>query len=400
MKLKNLSLGIGLVAGMIATPGFAQTTAPAGVPVGPGYLFPLLDVELFHDDNMFNAEPGSEVDSWGWKVSPNLTYDVSNNIQRFALNWDLEAGFYDATDVDDYVDNTVSGVFEYAPTDRFDSSVRAEYRDTRDPRGTGRAEGIITGLDQDPDEWHSYAIDGSVGYGAATTPARVEGDLGFVSKTYDNNLASTIFRNRDDTTAAGRFFYRVAPKTSVVLEGRYADASYDTASPISGSLDSETYSLLGGLTWETTAITTATFKLGYITKDFDLASRADGDAFTWEGNLQWAPRTYSVVNLNTARSFNETDGTGNYIQADSFSFDWTHGWSERISTVADISYSNDTFDPTTREDDRFYAGLRVSYLFQRWLTVSGGYRYEDRDSNRDAFDYTKNLFMLTATMSL
>jgi hypothetical protein len=385
---------------LLCQTAFAQISPPAGVAVGSGYLYPVLDTSIFNDDNLFNGESGTEINTIGYLISPNLTWDFTNNIQHFAFNWDLEAGFYDKSSREDYLDNTFNALFEFQPTDRFNGGVLAEYKDTHDPRGTGRAEGIITGLDQDPDEWHSFTIDGTWGYGAQSTPARVEGDLGYVSKEYDNNRSSTEFRDRDDLLAAGRFFYRIAPKTSLVAEGRYADADYKLDSTIAGSLNSTTYKVFGGITWESTAITTASIKLGQTFKDFDIESREDASTFTWEGNIQWAPMTYSVVNLSTARDFNETDGTGNFIQADSYSVDWTHDWNDRVRSVVDFSIANDTFDPTTREDDRVNGGINVSYQLQRWVTVSGSYRYEKRNSNRDAFDYDKSVFMFTATFNL
>ena len=377
----------------------AQSTT-TGVPVGSGYANPSLDLEFFHDDNLFNSDI-NELDTFGWKVKPAVSYELSDNIKRFVADWQLDAGFYDDSSDDDYVDNFVSGLFEYQPSSRVYASLRGDYENTHDPRGTGRAEGALVAAQPDFDEWHSFAVEGNLAYGAESARARMEADAGYIAKKYDNNRASTFVRDRDDLFAAGRFFYRIAPKTSLLVEGRVADYQYDAIAAGQVTLDSTVYKAFVGLTWEATYKTTGAIKVGYIDKNFDAGTRADGDAMTWEIDLQWQPRTYSTVNISSARDFQETNGAGNFIQHDNFiTFNWTHDWQTRISTSVDFSYSEDTFDPTTREDELTSAGVHINYELRRWATIGAGYRYDERDSNANAFDYDRNIYELTLRLTL
>jgi hypothetical protein len=295
----------------------------------------------------------------------------------------------------------LNALLEFTPTSRTRLGVGGEYKDSRDPRGTGRAEGLpIAGFQVDPDEWHHFKVEGNAAYGVEDARVRVEGDVGYITKEYDNNRLFTATRDRDDTYGAGRLFYQVAPKTALLVEGRITDYSYQTVAPLSLSLDSNDYQIYGGITWEALNKTTGTVKFGYLQKDFDAAGRASGDAFNWDVSVVWRPRTYSVVTLSTSRQFDETNGTGNFIERDNYAAAWTHDWGNRVSTTANISYSVDSFDPTTREDDIFNAGVRLDYAMRRWLTLGAGYVYEDRDSNNNFFDYDRNLFLLTARISL
>jgi len=378
----------------------AQQDGPAGVPVGSGYVFPSIDLTFLNDDNLTNADI-NEIDTIGWKVAPSLLYEQSSNRSRFAADWRLDAGWYDDSPIDDYVDNYVSGIFEYQPTNRFNSALKANFTDSHDPRGTGRAEGALVAAQPEFDEWHSFGVEGNFGYGLENGIARVEGDVGYTTKEYDNNRGSTFVRDRDDTYGAARFFYRLAPNTDLVVEGRLADHSYVQTAVGVAPLDSFVHRILGGVSWEATGKTTGSIKLGYIDKDFDSGTRQDGDALIWEIGITWEPRTYSVVNISSSRDFQETNGAGNFIQKDNFiSADWTHYWQEHISTTVNFSYTEDTFDPTTREDELTNAGARLNYDLQRWLTVSGGYRYDERDSNANAFDYERNIFELTVRVTL
>jgi len=76
--------------------------------------------------------------------------------------------------------------------------------------------------------------------------------------------------------------------------------------------------------------------------------------------------------------------------------------SPKLSTLVDITYSEDSFDQVTtgREDEYLNIGLAVNYNMRRWLEISGSYRYDERDSTIGLFDYDRNLFELTANIAL
>jgi len=374
----------------------------ASVKVGPGLLSPGIDLKVLHDDNLLNAET-AELETFGFIVSPHAAYEISDNIKKFVVDWSLEAGFYedDRADSDEYVDNTVRAGFEYQPTDRFFAAINGEYKDTRDPRGTGAAEGDASALLEIPDEWHSYGIEGSLGVGAASAKMRVEGDVGHISKDYDTNTATTFVRDRDDIFGAARLFYRIAPKTSLLLEGRVINYDYEATAPGAVALNSDVYRVLAGVTWEATFKSTGSIKAGYIKKNFDASGRTDGDDYTWEVSIEWRPRTYSTVNISSSRDFQETNGAGDFIKSDNLiSFDWTHDWLEHVKSVVNFSYTENSFDPSVRKDELLNAGVRLEYQMRRWLSLGAGYRYDERDSSEDAFDYERNVFEITVRITL
>jgi len=53
-----------------------------------------------------------------------------------------------------------------------------------------------------------------------------------------------------------------------------------------------------------------------------------------------------------------------------------------------------------REDLVFHAGIDVTYQATRWLAITGGYFFEDRDSNIDGLSFTENRFLLNLTLIL
>ena len=148
-------------------------------------------------------------------VKPTVSLQLDDNIKTLTLYYNLEAGFYQDSSQDDYTNQNLLGVFEYHPTTKLKMAVRLEYLDQVDPRGTARTEGGIGTLagTLDPDEWHSYGAGGLVSYGSPNATGRVELELSYVVKEYDNNRQFTFTRDRDDLDIRGTFYYKIRPNT-------------------------------------------------------------------------------------------------------------------------------------------------------------------------------------------
>ena len=375
----------------------------SGMRIGDGKLYTDITVTPFHDDNLTRA-PSNEISTFGLLIAPHLAYELKVHKNRYFMDYLLSAATHEDSHPDDYIDNRFQLGYEYTPTKRIFLGIHGEYLDTRDPRGTGASEGTGVVL-ANPDEWHRYLVEGNVVYGGKRAKGRAELDLGYSNKSYDNNRTTTFVRDREDTYVRARLYYRIMPKTSLVLEGRTTNFDYDQDAAGVPSLDSDTSRVLLGVTWEGTFKTTGTAEIGYIKKDFDSSRRKDGDDFTWEVGVEWRPKSFSIFNLNTSRDFQETNGAGNFISKDSINASWSHQWhklSPKFSTLVDISYSEDSFDQITtgREDEYLNIGVSVNYKMRRWLELGGGYRYDERDSTISAFDYDRNIFELFATIYL
>ena len=372
----------------------------AGINVGLGVVTPSLDLKALHDDNLLDQPKGNELDTWGWAVSPGLAYELSDDVSKLTADWNLDAGYYDQSSTDDYVDNFLNAKYEYHPTDRFTGSISGAFKDTRDPRGTGRSEstGVIQAT---PDRWHDFEVEGNMAYGLPDATARVEGTVGYVTKRYDNNLSSTFTRNRDDVYGSGRFFYRLAPKTSLLLEGRAASYQYTLTAFGTPSLDSTVYKFFGGVTWEATAKTTGTAKYGYSRKEFRSPGNPNQSGSSWDLAVRWSPRTYSVFDFTTYRRFEESTGIGDAIVQSRAGVRWTHAWNSRLSHSIGYDFTNDNYKGDTNRDDNTNAlDLRVDYRFRRWLKFGAQYLYADRDSNDPQYRYRRNVIMFTVGATL
>lgn len=370
-----------------------------GIALGDGRLYPKFRLEAFHDDNLTSVA-SNEIKTFGLFFSPGLAYELKGAKKRFLADYNLSGATHESSRRDDYIDHRALLGYEYTPTSRVSLGVEGEYFDSHDPRGAGAAEG--SGIIQDmPDEWHHVRLGGNLAYGASAARARFEADIDFTDKDYDNNRDVTAVRDREDIAATGRLYYRLLPKTSLLLEGRATRYDYDRAAPNSASLDGLTSEALLGITWEGTFKTTGAARFGYIRKDFDAAGRRAGESFAWELGVQWRPRSYSIFNLNTARNFQETNGAGDFIIDDSVSLSWAHSWSERLRTRLLFSFARNDFeaDDTGRADERLSAGADVVYALGDHLEIGLGYDYEQRDSNQNTFDYQRNIVRIFAAVA-
>ena len=279
--------------------------------------------------------------------------------------------------------------------------ITGEFKDTRDDRGTGAAEGGTGVVQNKPDDYRQYEVIGSGVYGSEASNGRGELDVGYMDKKYNNNRATTFSRDREDTSVDGRIYYKIMPKTSLLFDARYTDIDYDNDAPGVASLDGSSYSALMGLTWAATYKTTGKATIGYRQRDFD-STRKDDGGLAWEAEVIWQPRTYSTFNLSTSSEFKETNGTGNAIEEDAVTFGWTHYWQDRLSTNANFRYASNDFagDTTGRDDDLINMGVSLNYEMRRWLTVGASYDYDERDSNFNSFDYERNVVQAFFTVAM
>jgi hypothetical protein len=379
---------------------FTKDGLGGDIKIGAVSAFPSMKIITRHDDNIYESA-SNEKSSPIVIVNPAVKLLLEDNIKTLTLDYDIEVGTYTASSRDNYTDQKLLGVFEFLPTTKLKLALRLEYLDEHDPRGTARTEGIggINPLNLDPDEWHSYGIGGLVSYGSPNATGRIELETDYVTKDYDNNRQFTADRDRDDFHLRGTFYYRIRPKTRLLFEVRRRTFDYENDPVGVPTLDSTERDYLFGIDWERTAKTTGYVKLGYREKDFDSALRNDSGNFAWESGTRWRPRTYSTVDLSTARRTDETNGIGDSIDVSEYKVSWKHDWREHISSSINFLYSEDDYESTIREDNRFRAGIDLNYNWRRWARISAGYRYEERDSNVNLFDYEQNIFDLTIDLT-
>ena len=186
-----------------------------------------------------------------------------------------------------------------------------------DNRGSGISDntGIVF---QTPDTYADTIVDATYTYGTPGAKMNLELAASYLDKSYTNHEELTQYFDYTQPELGATFFYRVMPKTDLLLQARYNDVSYDTNRPFADKLDSSEQNYQIGVTWDATAKTTGIAKVGYLIKDFDSPSYNSHEFPSWEVAVDWSPRKRTTFNLTTNSTAIESQGTGTFNESQSY----------------------------------------------------------------------------------
>lgn len=391
-----------VASGVLAPPAAAD---PAAITAGPFAIVPMLQLEQRYDDNIF-SQPDSEVDSWVTVLKPSVTALADTGPRRLLLSYLNSTGLYSESSDDDFNDNRLGADYRWELNSHHQLGFTAAYADGHEDRGTGYSQGFNAFAIDEPDTFTQKTAGLAYDLGSDSSRGRMQLAVQHMEKEYTNHPATTLQRDRDDLNAVARFLWRLGGRSDLVAEVRQTEADYAFApASVTGvldTLDSTANKYYVGLDWEATAKTEGSLRLGRATKDFDDRDRKDFSGSSWEAEVRWLPRTYSVFSLNTLRDTRENNGTGNFIDSEAYRVGWEHEWSERISTHIFYALDNEVYEGDTagREDDTATTGMRIDYAMRRWLGLGLSLNNIDRDSNVDTFVYERQQIVLHVQLSL
>jgi hypothetical protein len=369
-------------------------TGAAGIRLGPAIIYPTIGVAALYDDNIF-ATKTNKKGSTGTILTPAIRAELrgrGGNVYALTASTDMIR--YSDSNADNYDSIQLRGDSLLIITTRARLKIDAQYTESVDRRGsTTRAVGA------EPDRWNAKRGAGLFSYGAPGARGRIDVEAGYGQQEYLTNRSVTAAFDHDTTYAGGAFYWRVMPKTSLLIQARQTSITYDQATP---NLDSTERLVAIGATWEATAQTTGVLRIGQLRKEFDAPEREGYTGLTWEGTVRWSPRTYSSVEFTTAQHTTETTGLGDYTLSRVGFATWTHAWTSRTTSLARVGYRNDEYrgSGTTRDDDTLTGGLSLHYQFRRWLRFDGRYDHIRRTSSDTLSDYNRNIFMFTINANL
>ncbi|WP_188109786.1 outer membrane beta-barrel protein [Pseudohalioglobus sediminis] len=397
--MKRYTLAVVTVGNLCAQGALAVEPAP--IKAGPVYIVPTVKAEARYVDNIFRSAR-DEKSSWVSDVRPRVQAWLKNGNNTYSLAYELADYRYFSSHDDDYTDHRVNLDIHHEFNARNTLNAYAEYFDAHEERGTGLAEGGLAQLIDKPVEYEQWRWGGDYTYGSRSADGRLTVAYDYLDLDYQNFRDVTRYRDREQDTLKGTFFWKVAPRTDALVEVRYIDNEYDRINPADpgGSYDSEEWNYFAGVEWQATAKTSGSVRLGWYDRSYDSRRRSDDDGFSWEVDVDYKPRSYSNFNFGTRRFSEETNGLGDAIDVEEYQIRWDHDWSGRSRTEVRSLWGDDDYTGYTREDERWQLEAKYLYNVDRWFDIGGGYRYEDRDSDRPSFDYSRNVYFIEAELSL
>lgn len=403
MNYKLTKLAV-LVAASAAFSSAVQAIEPQSIRVSDGLMFtPTLKVSERHDDNIY-ATKKDRKSSWVTNLEPSFALSLDRAKSAYRLKYIASRDFFHSSSRDNNTDHhlTADAGFEFNSRNRL--VLNAGYHKLEDTASDTSTK------DSQNDKWNTKNIGGVYTFGARTARTQVELGANYEELRYDNSARVNNERlnkdkERDTKSLRATGYYGIAPKTKALLEGRYTDFDYKSNT----NRDSKNKALLAGVTWEATAKTTGSVKVGREKKSYDKSYYSDKSMTMWEAGVAWAPRTYSTFDFKLRRGFDEGDNYYEYdsgehvsssIKTTAYHAGWKHQWMERLSSNLTFSHTDRKYQNTNRDDKIKQYGIGVNYEMRRWLDVGLGYTHRDNDSNVDSRDYKRNIYALTFNASL
>ncbi len=384
-KFNTSALAMAISAAFTAS---VWAVEPQSVDLADGVTFtPTLQVSESYDDNIRAVEDNAE-SSWVNGITPTFVLEAQGRQGTYALTYSADNQSYASSHNDDHTDHHLDADADFEFNSRNQLKLNAGY---------DKVENLATDTQStEPDKFTTSNVGGVYTYGAETARAQIDLGANYQELRYQNTDRLNADKERDTTALSTTGYYRISPMTRVLLEARHTDYDYLTNT----DLNSNNVGLLGGVTWDATAKTTGTIKIGAEKKRFDNSRYDDVNGSMWEAGVSWSPRTYSTFNLKTRRGFDEGYDGAEVIKSQSTTISWDHEWLDRLSSEVSYNYTDKQYQGIDRDDKIDTFGLGLTYEMRRWLDVGIGYKYAEDDSSAVGESYERNIYAVSFTASL
>lgn len=370
-------------------------TAPAqGLPLrfdNGVFVYPSAVVGFGRNSNVLGTNT-NQVSSSLVSLQPGVVAELKSRGDRYTLAYRGNYTRYASSGDDNFNHHDIGLAGDNYLDSRSRVGWSAGYVNRTDPRGsTDRA------ISTEPDRWNSQSARGIYIYGTPGAAGRVEVEGGLTRKRYENNRTTTIASDLDQVGVSGRFFYRVMPRTSLVVELRQTRNDYILDTSSNDNVDTR---VLTGVTWDATAKTSGSVKAGYLYKKYSAAGHQNASGFTFEGSARWSPLTYSTVDLLASRSAADSTGLGAFITNTAATSQWNHRWSSQMTSRVSLGTVKSEFAGAGRVDNTNNLGAGLFYDVGRSLRGGVELTRVDRSSNQSIYDFKRNTVFLSVEGSL
>lgn len=375
--------------------------AQEGVPVPAGamiigeglWLYPSVNAKLGYDDNV-RATQTDTIGSSQFTLLPKLRAEAKTGATTYNLTYSGEYTGYGNSSEDNFNNHDLQATGAHTLDVRHRLNWSLGFQDRVDPRSEPG------NTSPEPDQWRGTSATALYRFGAEGAQGRVEVEYGFNRKRYQNNPATAASSDTDGNRLVGRFFWRVMPKTYLVTEAAFGRNDYRSGNGSATDNDNTDQRLLIGATWEATAKTSGTIKLGHQKKRFDGSGRTGASGFTYDAAVDWSPLSYSTLSFTAGRSADDSTSSGDYQKTQRLGVNWSHQWSSQWSSRVNLSQTSNKFVNDTREDDTLSSGLGLSYQFRRNIQLGLDYTHTRRDSTSVGADYKRNSVLFSVNAGL
>jgi hypothetical protein len=370
--------------------------APLGIRAGAFDLFPAVELIGGYNTNP-GHEPGGQA-AWFYTVAPELR--VQSNWTRHEFKADLR-GSYIGYSPDEtptlsrpYFNGKVDGRVDVSHDARIDLGSRILV--STDNPGSPN---LQAGLAKLP----IYVVGGgTIGLGQRFNrfDVSIKGDVARTvyqnSTLTDGSTASNDDRNFDQYAGTLRGAYELSPGLTPFAEVGIDTRVHDLNADFSGyQRNSNGLTANVGAKFELTRLLTGEAALGYAQRVYEDPRLANIDGLIANGSLLWTASALTNVKLTAASSIGESTiaGVSGVLYRD-IGVQVDHAFRRWLIGSLKLGYGNDNYVGLDRIDNRYSAGVGLTYKLNRSVQVKGEFRQDWLRSNVEGVDYTASIFML------
>jgi polysaccharide biosynthesis protein VpsM len=373
--------------------GLTSNVTQADDLFGSDVIFePKLSVGARYDDNLTQAADDQPQDSsYVGVIDPSFTLGAEGSKSTVAVGYSIHQEIYEYSSKDDHTDHhfDISGDLRF--TSRNAAGLSAGYHKQQDIRTSiNRSDpNEITG-----DRYHWYYVGGYYKAGADSGRLQLKLAAETEERRYSNNLTTSsnnLTKERDTDTVIGTLYFRVAPKTRLLIEGK--QRTFDYIDPNSG-LDNDATTIYAGLEWEATAKTTGSIRVGQEDKSFDLAGKEDYSEASWDIGITWQPRSYTTVNLSTKQGAAEGSVFTDVIKTSDSTLAWSQEWTPKLRSDIRYNYLQEDYQGSTfdgRSDKTHSISLKGIFVISAGAEMYAGVTTKSRSSNSAIEEFDRNI---------
>ena len=384
MNKKLLSLPLILVGAL----GFQSSVVSSPlISVGQNVdVFFNSSLSLRHNSNIYRVEnnttsdlllvfsPGFEV-RYGGRTESQA--QIVGNFRYDILRYDSESRLN--------TENWVASVRGTYNTARLKSSAHASFEQLQSPSQTGVQDLVLSQrITLGADGEYRYSPKVSVGSG-----------LNYEQTKYRKGFTAN-FSDRDSYTLPINVFYELTPKIDLSMGYRFRYTDVDDRPGVTGYTTNNHFFNVG-LRGEVLPKVDGFLRVGYTRQNSSRATIASQDTLGLNSELTWAATPKTVISLMASRDFGVA-GEGNTTEVTRVSTSAVYSMTPLLSINGRLGWSlrdyKNNFGGNTfggRKDNTYDLSLRSAYRINNYWTVSGGYTFEDNDSNRTGLSYKNHI---------
>jgi len=366
---------------------------PLSVRVGVFEARPVVAFSAGATDNLF-ASTTNEIDDTFVGIAPKI--ELTSNWSRHSLAFDAVIDHLEYTDISPESRTNFGagarGRLDASQTVSLFGSLNVE--DLTEPRSN------IASLQDATEPVEFSRVGGEAGMEYEAGRIKLRGRLGYESLDYDDiELSSGLiqdqdFRDRDNTTVAGRVSYAVERDWALFVEAIYGQSDYDAPNVFNAfNRDSETTTLRFGTDFELASLLRGDIGVGYEQREFDDPSFSEVSGVSVAGNLQWFVTQLTTISAGAQRNVIDPGLVlSNAAVETTVSGRVDHEFMRNVILSGEARFTNFDFENVDRNDDRITAKVGATWKINRNIWLDSSYELTDQSSNVQ--DFSENRVLL------